>query len=195
MIWIGLKCRHSPFYRRSSCVSLFSLLPDDLPVVSKISCQPLVFQFLSTLIVNCWVPKEVDPSQVCSVLGGENPSVTRCCLFGTLLNWPGPHPSNFFGQVTLEIFVPIISSSSHEMSRSQNEKLKGTVKAVDPHMECDPWFLSALPPKMLKLYLLLCFCIARRGDACQTFSGFFGTHVQKLWYVKTKGSAILLPLH
>ena len=89
MIWIGLKCRHSPFCRRSSCVSLFSLLPDDLPVVSKISCQPLVFQFLSTLIVNCWVPKEVDPSQVCSVLGGENPSVTRCCLFGTLskLTW------------------------------------------------------------------------------------------------------------
>ena len=33
--------------------------------------------------------KKVDPSQVCSVLGGENPDVTRCCLFGTLskLTW------------------------------------------------------------------------------------------------------------
>ena len=28
--------------------------------------------------------KKVDPSQVCSVLGGGNPGVTRCCLFGTL---------------------------------------------------------------------------------------------------------------
>ena len=51
------------FYKWSSCVSLFSLLPDDLPAVSKISCQPLVFQFLSILLlstVRC--QKKLDPS-------------------------------------------------------------------------------------------------------------------------------------
>ena len=143
--------------------------------------------------------KKVDPSQVCSVLGGGNPGVTRCCLFGTL------------SKLTLTPSFQILRSSDTRNIRSYdifkltwNEQV--TKWKVKRHSQgCWSahgmwsliWFLSALPPKMLnlKLYLLLCFCIARRGDACQTFSGFFGTHVQKLWYVKTKGSAILLPLH
>ena len=196
-----------------SC-SLFKILPRAVhcPQKNKISCQSLVFRGDSSFQpCDSYPPpstgcqSRVCPSYLCLFFIQNIPESEKCLFRRKFLIGQEPYflvklklwciSAHFDQKSRFKVFR--VKSFTHSLSKLMSQNLMAQEgwwmwSRHGKFSRCDSLFifLLALRPKFWSSTYCCCAC-ASFCDACQTLLA----PMSKLLYVKTKGSAISLPLH